>query len=249
MDNNIIQQNLINIGLTRQEADLYIALYEEGAMTAKNVSKKLNILTNAVYRTAGKLQNKKLITIINKSPLTYQALAPELGLTIYSKARYVDIEQKTKNILNGLSKIKTVKEETKVELISGKNETYTRGAELANSAKEEFLVISIGEEIPEELLLAIRKAHQRGVTLKLIVHKFDEENRSILESFKKNGYEVRYYPDWGFHMTICDGESALLIVNNPENTKQRVGINFYNHGLVKALREYYYSIWEKGTIV
>ena len=249
MDSKALKQNLINIGLTNQEADLYLILNEEGAMTAKAIGKKLNILPNAVYRTAGKLQIKKLITIINKSPLTYQPVSPELGLALYSKERYMNMEQQTKNIVNRLNKTSGEREETRIELISGKFETYMRGVELANNSKEEFLVISIGEEIPEELLLAIRKAHNRGVIMKLIVHKFDEENRNILESFKKNGYEVRYYPDWGFHMTICDGESALLIVNNPEDTRQRTGINFYNHGLVKALRDYFYSVWEKGEVV
>ena len=83
----------------------------------------------------------------------------------------------------------------------------------------------------------------------MIVHKNDKENKQILENFKKNGFEIRHYPDWGFHLNIYDSKKSIITVNNPQNTKERVSMEIFSLGLSKALRDYFYSVWEKATPV
>jgi sugar-specific transcriptional regulator TrmB len=244
-----LYQELVKVGLTKQESDIYLILHQEGSLSAKEISKRLHVLPNGLYRTAKKLQEKKLITVINKSPLTYQVVPPVLGFPLYAKEKTLIIQQSADQLSQLLDKAPKNNSATRIEVITGKYETYMAGADMVNTAKKEFLVISIGEEIPDELLLAISKAHERGVILRLIVHKYDETNREILDNFKKNGYEIRYFRDWGFHLTVSDGEQALLIVNNPNESAQRVGMRIYSKGLSKALRDYFYYVWNNAQKV
>ena len=61
------------------------------------------------------------------------------------------------------------------------------------------------------------------------------------------GWRVRHYPGWGFHLFIIDGVRSVLAVNNPKNTQERVAFQIYSEGLSKALRDYFYFVWEKAT--
>jgi hypothetical protein len=72
-------------------------------------------------------------------------------------------------------------------------------------------------------------------------------NVGVLKSFEKNGYNIKHYPDSGFHLVVYDKQISLLVVNNPENIKERSGIIITNKGLSKAFRDYFYSVWKKAS--
>jgi len=80
----------------------------------------------------------------------------------------------------------------------------------------------------------------------MIAHKYNKENKNLLLAWKRMGMEIRHYPDWGFHLLICDGRESLLAVNNHEDTRERTGIIITNKALSKALREYFLTVWKKA---
>jgi len=240
---------LVNFGLSKQEAQIYLTLLEEGPQNAKEIGKLVNIYSPTVYRTARKLEKRNLIAILKTSPRTFQALPPQLSIPSYVKERSILLEKSAEEITKIISQKTLSSSSTVVNLIFGKNELFTESIKLINEIKKVLLIISIGELITEELLLSINQARQRGVKIMMIVHKNDKENKQILENFKKNGFEIRHYPDWGFHLNIYDSKKSIITVNNPQNTKERVSMEIFSLGLSKALRDYFYSVWEKATPV
>ena len=46
---------------------------------------------------------------------------------------------------------------------------------LAAEAREEILVIAIGDPVPEEIVLSNRDALQRGLEMKFLFHRFDDD--------------------------------------------------------------------------
>jgi len=240
---------LVNFGLSKQEAQIYLTLLEEGPQNAKEIGKLVNIYSPTVYRTARKLEKRNLIAILKTSPRTFQALPPQLSIPSYVKERSILLEKSAEEITKIISQKTLSSSSTVVNLIFGKNELFTESIKLINEIKKVLLIISIGELITEELLLSINQARQRGVKILMIVHKNDKENKQILENFKKNGFEIRHYPDWGFHLNIYDSKKSIITVNNPQNTKERVSMEIFSLGLSKALRDYFYSVWEKATPV
>ena len=240
---------LVNFGLSKQEAQIYLTLLEEGPQNAKEIGKLVNIYSPTVYRTARKLEKRNLIAILKTSPRTFQALPPQLSIPSYVKERSILLEKSAEEITKIISQKTLSSSSTVVNLIFGKNELFTESIKLINEIKKVLLIISIGELITEELLLSINQARQRGVKILMIVHKNDKENKQILENFKKNGFEIRHYPDWGFHLNIYDSKKSIITVNNPQDTKERVSMEIFSLGLSKALRDYFYSVWEKATPV
>lgn len=238
--------NLVKLGLTPQESLVYLTLISDGELTIKDISRRLNLLPQAVYRTVKNLENKKMVAILDVFPVRIQAFSPNLALPVLVKEKTMRMEKTAAETANQLVSGITHSLDTQVNIIYGQDTIYAAAAKMIEYTKKELLIISIGESIPPDLLLANKSATDRGVKIKMIVYKNDSENRQILDNFKKNGYKIRYYPNWGFHMAIYDNRETLLIVNNPQQTQQRVAMQLFSSGLSTALRDYFYSVWKKA---
>ncbi|MBU0619241.1 hypothetical protein KKD62_03335 [Patescibacteria group bacterium] len=129
----------------------------------------------------------------------------------------------------------------------GKNESFRHYLNIVKKAKKEVLIISIGEPVIKELTLANRNFIKRGGQLKMIIHKYNENNRSLLESWKKMGWQIRHYKDWGYYLVVIDKKICMISANNPKHTDERISIYFYNPALAKALANYFYTLWEKAV--
>jgi len=240
---------LVKIGFSKQEAEIYLTLLKEGVLPAKEIASHMNILPHAVYRIIKKLEKKKLIAIITSSPLTFYVLPSELALSSYIKEKSLKLEREVKEINTSLAKKQTQSPSTKIDVIAGKKEFFSASEALIKESKKEVLLISIGEPSNPDLILADKRAIERGVIFRVIYHKYDKENQEFIENLKKNGLEIRHFPDWGFHLQVVDGKKSLLVVNNPQNTEERITVKINSIGLSKALRDYFYSVWEKATPV
>ena len=240
---------LANLGLTHQEAQIYLVLNEVGPMSAREIAKYIHIVAPSVYRITRKLEEKKLVAVFKTIPVTFQAIPPLLALSAYAKERAIFLQNEAEETAKLFTSKETSVNPTKIDLIFGRHELFIKAAEIINTIKEELLIISIGEPLPQNLLLAVNHAHKRGVIVQMITHKFDQNNKEVLENFKKNGYVIRHYPDSGFHLIVYDGQQAMLAVNNPEKLEERVTMQIFSQGLSKALRDYFYSVWEKAIAV
>ena len=136
---------------------------------------------------------------------------------------------------------------TNINLIYGKEPIFNLAADLLNQTQQEMAVISIGEEITPILLLAVRRARERGVIIRMVAHRHNFQNHAILKNLARNGYDIRHYPDWGFHLAVYDSSQSLLIINNPQKTDERVAVHIVSIGLSQALRDYFTSVWTKAT--
>lgn len=244
-----ITNQLVQLGLTKQEIATYNKLIQYGALTSKELAAKLHIFPHTVYRTARGLISKRFIEIQKKSPITYQAYPPELCISTLAKHKIRSIQHLIQDIEGETSEGKQKNDSTKINLIYGKERIFDLGADLLEKSQKEMLVISIGEEITPNLLLAVIQAKQRGVVIRMIAHKNDKGNRQVLKNLKMNGYEMRFFPDGGFHLAIYDSEKALIIIDDPKDLNQRVAVYIISFGLAKALRDYFYSVWDKATIL
>ncbi|PJC81600.1 hypothetical protein CO007_03810 [Candidatus Roizmanbacteria bacterium CG_4_8_14_3_um_filter_36_10] len=244
-----LSPKLVKLGFSKQEAEIYLTLIKEGVLPAKEIASRMNILPHAVYRIIKKLEKKKLVAIITSSPLTFYVLPPELALSSYVKERSLQLEKEAKEINMMLSSKKIQSPTTKIDVIAGKQEFFLASEALIKEAKQEVLIISIGEPSTSDLILADKRAIERDVTVRMIAHKYDKDNQEFLFNLKKNGLEIRHFPDWGFHLQVVDSEKSLLTVNNPTNPEERITVKINSPGLSKALRDYFYSVWEKAIIV
>ncbi|MCL5094324.1 MAG: hypothetical protein M1355_04300 [Patescibacteria group bacterium] len=242
----ISSQTLVKLGLSPHEAKVYQVLLEEGSSSVKNMAERLSILPNALYRLLENLIEKEFISVAGKHPAIYQAISPSIALESLAKKKTAEIELLKDKAVGELSSGRKNVPATEVNLLSGRNAMMITAAKMVQEAKKEILIISIGEEIPEELLLAHRDAIEKGVTIKMVAHEYHEKNKNLLGSWKKMKWEVRHYPGEGFHLIIIDAKKSLLAVNNPLETRERTGMQIFSEDLSKALREYFFTVWQKA---
>lgn len=240
-----VYQNLANLGLSKQEVNIYLTLVNKGSLNVKELAKLTNTLPNSIYRLLQKLQNKKLITESGKHPSIYKAISPSIAFDSYAKNRIIQINSIKDDLIKHLTQ-PSHSDQSRVDIMQGQHEFFLNYSQLANEVKAEILIISIGEQVSEEILIANRDAIARGVKILFIAHKHNKDNHNLLTNWVKMGLEVKHYSDSGFHLVVFDKKISLLAVNNPDNTNDRTGLLIYNPGLSKAFWDYFYSIWEKA---
>lgn len=202
------EDHLKQLGLTHQEIQVYLALNNQKALRAKEIATKVSILPHAVYRTVRQLAKKGFVRTLKTYPVTFQAIPPQTAIPLFVEEQVQTLQRVTASITDQSPALHHDSSPTAIDLIYGSNTIFEQAARLLNQAKQEMIVISIGEPIPPTLLLSVKNAVGRGVSIKMIVHKYDESNKIVVENLKKNGYTIRYSPGWGFHIAVYDKEKS-----------------------------------------
>ena len=95
--NSSLFNNLINIGFSEKEANVYLALLELGKRTVSAIARKAGINRTTTYDVLESLAAKNLITISGKQPLQeYMAESPDKIAIFIEK----QIEQKKRKLKN-----------------------------------------------------------------------------------------------------------------------------------------------------
>ncbi len=239
---------LTDLGLTPNEARCYLILLEVGSASAGQVAKAMKTVPNAVYRLFDTLENSGMIVALPTTPKKYQAAPVRVAVEALAYKGVAALEEAKTQALSALTKAHSHRD-TKVDFVVGRGEFFDAYVKLAADATEEILVISIGEPVPDEIKLANRDAMSRGVDLKLIFHRYDETNAELVRSWKAMGASVVHFPDSGFHLTVFDGERAILLATNPTEQTERTGMVITSAGLAQAMREFFYGRWERALPV
>jgi len=229
------------LGFTKQEARVYLGIYEMGPLSVNDLAKHLKTLPNSLYRILEKLVDNKLITLTNTWPKIYKAIPPALAFDLLIKEKIIDFEKNKEKLISLLPPL-SIKDQTSIEIIGGAKELFNAYVKLSRKAKREILIISIGEEVPEKVLLANRDTLERGVIIRFIAHKLDQSNKHLLIRWKRMGLKVRHIPGQGFHLVIFDKNQSLLSTSNPKNPKERATIRISSPALSEALGEYFNNV-------
>ncbi len=235
---------LIKLGLSPNEAKCYLVLLQNEALTVAQIADKLTTIPNAVYRLLTKLESFGMVVSLGTSPKKYQAVPVKSAVGAYVRHQKGELEKAQLAAIAALGS--TAPPHTSIDVITGQNQYFDRFIQQAKKAKHEILLISIGEPVTDEIKLATRDALAKGVTCKFMFHRYDQDNRQLLQAWAAMGVEVAHYPDAGFHLVITDGETAILVASNPKEPAERTGMVITSPNLANALRNFFISRWEQA---
>lgn len=71
INNTMIKEELTNLGLSPEEAKVYLSILELGGSYASNISKKAQVNRATCYHTLSNLKAKGLINSYNKNKITW----------------------------------------------------------------------------------------------------------------------------------------------------------------------------------
>ncbi len=245
-------EQLRRVGLSEYEAKAYLTLLRLGIRGGQSVAKVSGVPPTRVYDALHSLVHKGLVTKIQDKPLVFTANKPELALKQLLERHVQRLKDTEKELVSALKTIKPKrtsdpKIHESVTTVLGFDKMYQHVINTLNNANREFLVFSVGEEIPFAMKVASQRAKRRGCNLKFIATKNDSENIHILRERIKDGWQVRYYPsDGDYTFAIFDKKVAFTNVRNPLNKNERISNFFEVPGMAKALADHFDHIWKKS---
>jgi len=154
---------LQEIGLTENQANVYLALLELGQTLASQISEKTKINRSLIYTILQELIDKGLVSyFIQNNKKIFKAAEPLELLEILKEK-----EEKIKTIMPKLEMVKKPLEKEKVEVYKGKEGLKTVLNDiLRNCEKEYFVIGGIGKSL-EALPYFIEGWHKRRIKAKI----------------------------------------------------------------------------------
>jgi len=98
-EKQLIEQ-LMKLGLTQYEAQVFITLVTHGSGTAAQISQLSKVPRPKVYETLESLAQKGLVTVIEGSPSAYKAIELDSALKILERKYIETLDAIKKNIIN-----------------------------------------------------------------------------------------------------------------------------------------------------
>jgi len=185
---------LENIGFTKSEAKVYLALIKIGDFSSKGeILKYAKIAPSKIYDVLNKLIEKGLVSTIIKNNVNHFAAAPPSRIKDYIKSKKEEISKEEKEIDKILPELeesyKSFEGKVNAELFIGWKGMETVYKSLTESSKKgdnmSILGASSGIDIKRTKQFFLRyspKARLKGINIKVI---FNENSRDYVNELEK----------------------------------------------------------------
>lgn len=164
-----LAERLTDLGLSRNEADLYLALLASGEATASEVAKDAGIARPAVYGLLDALVAHGLVESFPVRPQRYRANGPRTALAALVEGRKGRLEEARESVCEELEQLYSAPSAKRTQVWINRDLMPCAGkyAEVLAQAKEDAITL-IGWCSRNEAAIifnALRDAATRGVTL------------------------------------------------------------------------------------
>jgi len=231
---------LEDIGLTKGEINVYLALLELGPSTAGSILEKASIQNSVFHFNIHRLIEKGLVSYIKKGRIKVYKAADPNNFLIYLKDKEKQIEKILPELKEKQAKIKE-KEET--ELFKGMKGIITLLNILIENTKrgDEFLFFSADiDEKNKEIQRFYKRYDIKRKDKGLITKGIAPKKLKLL--FKKRKYLKMKYTNMPLpaNTGICNNKMALISWG-----EKPTGILIQSKQIVKKQKEFFNELWEK----
>jgi len=237
---------LEELGLSKREAETYLALLELGTTTIGNIIQKTNIPSSKIYEILVRLSNKGLVThVIIKHQKHFQASDPEMILNYYEERK----EQFMKVLPILKEKQTFASDKQEVELYEGKIAIFSMLRLLIEQSKkgDEYLSFSLGIEHkdPEISLFLTNLARRRKEkSLKIKVLSSNKNRKIIEQAYSKEVLKIINNKFTNFNypqgMIILNDNFIILDWEN-----KFTAIKIKSKSISNKYRKFFYNIYDR----
>jgi HTH-type transcriptional regulator, sugar sensing transcriptional regulator len=157
-----VLNKLKGLGLNSYEAKVYLALLKHHPVTGYEVSKESGVPQARAYDTLKSLEQQKIVTALGSKPTTYSPIPPEQLLTRWEKESQTNIGY----LREHLPKVSEQTTEPVMNL-QGESSIVQYAKEMIRHAKKSVFM-ELWAEDAHYLEPELRKAHDRGIDLKIV---------------------------------------------------------------------------------
>ena len=256
---------LQEIGLSKREAEVYLALLQKKEFTAPDIAKITTITRTKVYEILQNLINKGLCSENHKDAVkVYRGVNPKIAIKNILEIHKNELEKKKKIARNFEDILTSIYKENLtnydpldyIEVVKDRGQIKERWLKLQASTKKELLIFT---KAPYTGLLEDNIEDQNEITLKKVKVKSiyeskDVKNKSqkkefikIIESYIATGEEARIIKNLPMKLVISDESLTMFALNDPISLKASITTLIVNHpSFAIALKNVFNSYWEKG---
>lgn len=249
-------QVLIRLGLTCNQAKVYLALVRSGMSSARTISNASKVAREDIYRIIPKLQELGLVEKVIDSPSMNRAIPIKDAFTILMGIRKQvtsELEEETKEIIQNFetNKIRSVFEKERQEfiLIPREQAVIKRKKMIDDAQKRVDLITSWDRyaQSSDSYDTNIENALKKNVEFRIIIGKPKDE-KLLLELIqiwreKYHSYKARWIPS-----TL---EARLMLVDEKEVLFAKLATTGFedpflwsiNQSLVSVVQDYFEMMW------
>ncbi len=251
-------RTLVNLGLTVLQAKVYIALAKIGTSTGRKTAMAAQVAPQDVYRVLAEIQEKGLAEKVIAKPTMYKATPINEGISILLQNKredYIKAEKQAKIMSNHFGENNNqniIQENVQFIITSNMTLLLKMHDKLANSTKKsiDFMCpMKWSEKILLDRCQYIKRAIRRGVKVRVITLKFNEETiaKNPKPLSRNPLFEHRCIPEtiYQFGMHIFDEQEVTLAVSEKKPTPS---LWTNNPNIVKLAESYFENIWNNAQI-
>ena len=239
---------LEEIGLTKSEIKVYLALLKLGSSTKKDIVKEAGITPSKLYEITDKLINKGLVSYVRKNKVLHFSAAPPeqvLDFLALKKERIAKQANDFTKILPGLKSLEK-REEPDVEVFKGWKGMRTVYSMIQRSLKKgevNYVMGATAGEDEETVGRFFERVHierrKKGFILKIMI---DENNRNwAMDILRYPKYDRVRFVKHAFPSEVnIWGDNVMIVML----TKVPVVTLIKSRTTAAAFRNYFDTLWK-----
>jgi sugar-specific transcriptional regulator TrmB len=255
-------KTLCNLGLTLQQAKVFLAIARIGQASVKETSTVANIDRGECYRVVCQLIEKRLISQVLTSPIKYEAILFNAGIKDLLEKKKNEVSSLENNIEKMIKKLKTEDKPSIIEDIEksirflpmGPTVVENMNRHLASVVKNFDAVMDLEwfESAQNVFYEGRINALQRGVKYRTLISdpkvKFDTKRFSMYT--KKSGFELKITTQAiAAPLCITDEKTACIFISEENQILKATCLVVNNERMVKLVQYYFDSLWKKSKKV
>jgi len=252
----VIERALRALGLSKNEAKVYIYLARSGERKASEISGVLSLHRTETYRILRDLEKRGLISSVFEKPLKFIAIPFEKALDVLIEAKKLKLnllERKKERLIHvwlSLPKIEVDTERKEVfQILEGEEQVSLKADEIVSRAQREILMFMMEDDIVKfyhsGFLDRLKISSKKDVDIKFMA-KCSQKARFFLDKIRLGNIKYLYLNEEVLPtFIIVDDEQTLLFIRRNDG-KRRIAALWTNYEVfLRVLKVLFNELWQK----
>jgi len=247
---------LLEIGLNKYEAKVYLTLVGEGISTAKNVSDITGIPYGKVYEIINSLASKGFCTVLPSKPMKCQAASPKEAIFAAKKNMHEKYERLEEQMMKDLEPMfaeskKFIEPKGVFWIINGRANIIKKIEELVKKANHHIYIYCSSNGLSRLVLHkeVLEEAKKRGVEISIS----SMLTKEVMEELKSLQFcNIRKVKSAESHLYSIDGQECLIVEPIPDDDNivygRDLGVWVSSPSFTKFLEGFFTTTFKRSVI-
>ena len=245
---------LLELGLNKYEAKVYLTLIGEGISTAKNISDITGIPYGKVYEIINSLATKGFCITLPSKPMKCRAISPSNAITTAKKSAEEKYQKLEKYVLKELEPMfteskKFIEPKGIFWIINGRANVVKKIDELIQKAQKSICIHCSANSLSRLMLHkdALKEAADKGIKISIAGI---TNNENLQEISSLDFCNIKYIKSSKNNFISIDGKECIVINATPDDDNiiygRDLGISAVSSSFTKFMDNFFISNFNKS---